>query len=199
MRFFIKFCLTIAKTVIDKLIDKNRKHKRMTRRALVALTGGYFMNTLQNIDRTKVNFLQLRKSLGVSRQMIAHALYVQERSTQRWEDLRDLDSHFPPEDAWEYLFEMSRTQDDEVRFAIEKVKELEKERGKRPERVTLVYYLTQKEYAEYHRPRDGGSYKYANIVSARTARALRREGYVVDFVTPQESATTTAAKGAGMF
>lgn len=157
------------------------------------------MDALQNIDRTKVNFLALRKALGVSRQMIAHALYVQERSTQRWEDLRDLDSHFPPEDAWQYLFSMQEQQDDEVRFAIEKVKELEKERGKKPDHVTLVYYLTQKEYAEYHRPRDGGSYKYANMVSARTARALRREGYVVDFVTPQESATTTAAKSAGMF
>lgn len=157
------------------------------------------MDALQNIDRTKVNFLALRKALGVSRQMIAHALYVQERSTQRWEDLRDLDSHFPPEDAWQYLFSMQEQQDDEARFAIEKVKELEKERGKKPDHVTLVYYLTQKEYAEYHRPRDGGSYKYANMVSARTARALRREGYVVDFVTPQESATTTAAKGAGMF
>lgn len=157
------------------------------------------MDALQNVDRTKVNFLALRKALGVSRQMISRALYVQERSAQRWEDLRDLEAHFPPEDAWEYLFEMSRTQDDEVRFAIEKVKELEKERGKRPERVTLVYYLTQKEYAEYHRPRDGGSYKYANIVSARTARALRREGYVVDFVTPQESVTTAAAREAGEF
>lgn len=157
------------------------------------------MDTLQNIDRTKVNFLALRKALGVSRQMIAHALYVQGRSTQRWEDLRDLDSHFPPEDAWQYLFSMQEQQDDEVRFAIEKVKELEKERGKKPDHVTLVYYLTQKEYAEYHRPRDGGSYKYANMVSARTARALRREGYVVDFVTPQESATTTAARDAGMF
>lgn len=157
------------------------------------------MDTLQNIDRTKVNFLALRKALGVSRQMIAHALYVQERSTQRWEDLRDLEAHFPPEDAWEYLFEMSRTQDDEVRFAIEKVKEIEKERGKRPERVTLVHYLTQREYIEYHRPKDGGSYKCANVISYKTADALRRLGFVVDFVTPQESVTTTAAKEAGAF
>lgn len=152
------------------------------------------MDTIQNTDRTKVNFLALRKSLGVSRQMIAHALYVQERSTQRWEDLRDLDAHFPPEDAWQYLFEMSRAQDDEVAFAIDKVKEIEKERGKKPGRVTLVYYLTQREYVEYHRPRDGGSYKYANIASYRTAHALRDMGYVVDFVTPQESITTAAAR-----
>lgn len=157
------------------------------------------MNTLEQTARTKPNFLALRKALGVSRQMISYALHVQERSVQRWEDLRDLDSHFPPEDAWQYLFSMQEQQDDEVRFAIEKVKEIEKERGKRPERVTLVYYLTQKEYAEYHRPRDGGSYKYANATSYKTADALRRLGYVVDFVTPQESVTTAAAREAGEF
>ena len=131
--------------------------------------------------------------------MISYALHVQERSVQRWEDLRDLEAHFPPEDAWQYLFNMKAQQDEEIAFAIDKVRELEKERGKKPTHVTLVYYLTQREYAEYHRPRDGGSYKYANMVSARTARALRREGYVVDFVTPQESATTTAAREAGEF
>lgn len=157
------------------------------------------MNTLEQTARTKPNFLALRKALGVSRQMISYALHVQERSVQRWEDLRDLDAHFAPEDAWQYLFSMKAQQDEEIAFAIDKVRELEKERGKKPTHVTLVYYLTQREYAEYHRPRDGGSYKYANMVSARTARALRREGYVVDFVTPQESATTTAAREAGEF
>lgn len=157
------------------------------------------MDTLQDIDRTKVNFLALRKSLGVSRQMIAHALYVQERSAQRWEDLRDLDSHFPPEDAWQYLFSIQTQQDEEVHFAIEKVKEIEKERGKKPTHVTLVHYLTQREYIEYHRPKDGGSYKCANAISYKTADTLRRLGYVVDFVTPQESITTAAAKEAGEF
>lgn len=156
------------------------------------------MDTLQKTDRTKVNFLALRKALGVSRQMIAHALYVQERSAQRWEDLRDLDSHFPPEDAWQYLFSMQAQQDDEIAFAIGKVQAFEKERGKKPDHVTLVHYLTQREYTEYHRPRDGGSYKYANIMSYKTADALRRLGYVVDFVTPQES-VTTAAHEAGAF
>lgn len=157
------------------------------------------MDTLQKIDRTKVNFLALRKSLGVSRQMIAHALYVQERSTQRWEDLRDQDAHFPPEDAWQYLFNMQAQQDEDVAFAISKVQGFEKERGKKPTHVTLVYYLTQREYAEFHRPRDGGSYKYANIASYKTADALRRLGFVVDFVTPQESVTTAAAKESGEF
>lgn len=157
------------------------------------------MDTLQNTARTKVNFLALRKALGVSRTMIASALHVQERSVQRWEDLRDLDAHFPPEDAWQYLFEMQAQQDDEVRFAIEKVKEIEKERGKKPTHVTLVHYLTQREYVEYHRPRDGGSYEYANAASYKTADALRRLGYVVDFVTPQESVTTKAAKETGEF
>lgn len=157
------------------------------------------MDTLQNLDRTKVNFLALRKSLGVSRQMISYALHVQERSVQRWEDLRDLDSHFAPEDAWQYLFSMKAQQDEEVRFAIEKVQEFEKERGKKPTHVTLIHYLTQREYIDYHRPKDGGSFKYANATSYKTADALRRLGYVVDFVTPQESATTAAAREAGAF
>lgn len=157
------------------------------------------MDTLQNTERTKVNFLALRKALGVSRTMIASALHVQERSVQRWEDLRDLDAHFPPEDAWQYLFEMQAQQDDEVRFAIEKVKEIEKERGKKPTHVTLVHYLTQREYIEYHRPKDGGSYKCANVISYKTADALRCLGFVVDFVTPQESVTTAAAREAGEF
>lgn len=65
--------------------------------------------------------------------------------------------------------------------------------------MTLVYYLTQREYTEYHRPRDGGSYEYANAASYKTADALRRLGYVVDFVTPQESVTTKAAKETGEF
>lgn len=131
--------------------------------------------------------------------MISYELHVQERSVQRWEDLRDLEAHFPPEDAWQYLFSMQAQQDEEIAFAIDKVEELEKERGKKPDHVTLVYYLTQREYIEFHRPKDGGSYKYANIVSARTACALRCLGYVVDFVTPQESVTTTAAREAGEF
>lgn len=157
------------------------------------------MDTLQNIDRTKINFLALRKMLGVSRQSISYALHVQERSVQRWEDLRDLDSHFPPEDAWQYLFSMQEQQDEEIAFAIGKVQEFEKERGKKPTHVTLVHYLTQREYTEFHRPRDGGSYKYANVTSYKTADALRRLGFVVDFVTPQESVTTAAAKEAGEF
>lgn len=157
------------------------------------------MNTLEQTARTKPNFLALRKALGVSRQMISYALHVQERSVQRWEDLRDLDAHFAPEDAWQYLFSMKAQQDEEIAFAIDKVEELEKERGKKPTHVTLVHYLTQKEYAEYHRPRDGGSYKYANATSYKTADALRRLGYVVDFVTPQESVTTKAAREAGEF
>lgn len=157
------------------------------------------MDTLQNIARTKVNFLVLRKALGVSRTMVASALHVQERSVQRWEDLRDLDSHFAPEDAWQYLFSMKAQQDEEVRFAIEKVQEFEKERGKKPTHVTLIHYLTQREYIDYHRPKDGGSFKYANVISYKTADALRRLGYVVDFVTPQESVTTAAAREAGEF
>lgn len=157
------------------------------------------MDTLQNIDRTKVNFLALRKALGISRTMIASELHVQEKSVQRWEDLRDLDSHFAPEDAWQYLFSMQAQQDEEIAFAIGKVREFEKERGKKPTHVTLVHYLTQREYIEYHRPKDGGSFKYANATSYKTADALRRLGFVVDFVTPQESVTTAAAKEAGAF
>lgn len=157
------------------------------------------MDTLQNTERTKVNFLALRKALGVSRTMIASALHVQERSVQRWEDLRDLDAHFAPEDAWRYLFSMKAQQDEDVAFAISKVQEFEKERGKKPTHVTLVHYLTQREYIEYHRPKDGGSYKCANVISYKTADALRRLGYVVDFVTPQESVTTAAAREAGEF
>lgn len=156
-------------------------------------------SALKNIARTKVNFLALRKSLGVSRQSISYALHVQERSVQRWEDLRDQDSHFAPEDAWQYLFSMKAQQDEEIAFAIDKVREFEKERGKKPTHVTLVHYLTQREYIEYHRPKDGGSYKYANTTSYKTADALRRLGYVVDFVTPQESVTTAATKEAGEF
>lgn len=157
------------------------------------------MDTLQDVDRTKVNFLALRKALGVSRQMIARALYVQERSVQRWEDLRDLDSHFPPGDAWQYLFEMQRTQDEEVRFAVEKARELGKARGGKPDHITLVHYLTQREYAEYRHPSNDASYKFANVTNYRIADVLRRLGYVVDFVTPQESTTTAAAKETGEF
>ena len=133
--------------------------------------------------RTKADFKALRESLGISQQLLADLLGINEKSVRRWEKRHDQGFYNPPQEAWDLLDDFRKKQLWVVESALQKVEEIEKNANQSPRLVNLTYWQNEREYEKAH-PTEGRYYQMANANSRIAAAVLEMRGYSVSFDFP---------------
>lgn len=139
------------------------------------------------MDRTKAGFKALRERVGMSQQDVADALGVNVKTVKRWEQ-----PQFPygaPDDAWELLEGLLRTQREAVEACYEQAGQAVERQGRMPGMVVMTYFRDQDMYDEFGR--DEGPYGVANANARAAAAELERLGLEVEFRYPTEGAMRT--------
>ena len=121
------------------------------------------------MTRTKIQFKALRECVGLTQQDVASILGVNAKSVKRWEG-STYPAYHAPEEAWELLEDMFAAQQSAIKTAADIVAEQTEVAGRPPATVTLKYWRSQSDYAQYGR--DCGAYGVANANSRAVARFL---------------------------
>lgn len=131
--------------------------------------------------QSKADFKALRETLGLTQQNVADAVGVRVLAVKRWEKPGEAE---PPEDVWEYLFDMHERMLDMVTFSVGKAVEMRDLTG--AEVVALTYFRDQEQYDASGR--EPGPYGFVNAVARCTADRLYGEGFDVEFRYPDDGA-----------
>lgn len=134
------------------------------------------------MERGKADFRALREELGLTQKDVAEQLGVQAQTVKKWEALNH--PYDPPESAWMWLEDMDTQRILLAERAVDAVKGLEMREGAEPQEVTLKYFRDQDDYNRHGR--DDGPFGLVNARSRSIAKELRRQGFRVRFVYPDE-------------
>lgn len=121
-------------------------------------------------DRTKHEFRALREIVGLDRDELAKLTGATLANVAAWENPQRRE--FPPDAAWEIVYELVARQQSAVDETYMLVSDVEKESGKLPRLVAVPYWLSAADYERMHLERDDDTWKEANATSRAVARML---------------------------
>lgn len=131
------------------------------------------------IARTNAGFSALIELTGISRQALADALGVRDRTVRRWCIATDEGEWHAPDNAWEFLEALYEQQQAAIDAALDQLDLVRGSQGHDPDEVVLTYFRSQPEYDEHGR--DEGNFACVNATARAVADALVSEGVPVRF------------------